>query len=518
MALTGVETRADPSADAEAIPEASPADQPGRRRGFLYFLWAFIGVAMMVGAWSFATPPGAGPDEPAHMAQAAAIVRGQFAEPLHRSTFGDVAAVQIPEYVWRVGFGPNCYAFRPDVSAACAIAIGDSTTNIRALTQFSNAPPLYYLVTGLPTLALSGPAAVYGMRVVSGLVNAALVALGMYLLLRYHPRRTPMVGALVALTPMALFILAVVNSSGLELAAGFATWCGWLCVIEHPTVPRALAAWTSIATVLLILARPTSPLDAVIVAIVLAALLGWRGLRTRFDSSTRPLWISALAALVVAGVVLLVFGTPHLLGTRVAHPQGLLSNLWATLRQTGGRLRQAVGDFGWVDTPVPAWVVAVWASALGALTVVALVVSRACRRALPLLAVLVLAMPLMLESPQLNTVGFFWQGRYWLPVLVGFPLVASALHGASVGRLRPVLRWGGAGAILLGAGLGAAQIESFVLSLRRYERGLGPHASAVARWAPPGGNALTVVFVAGVAVTLALVVVTMFRRVDAADG
>jgi hypothetical protein len=519
MGSTGVETRADPSAGAEkGAPVAAPDPSSTHRGGVIYFVWAFVGVALMIGAWSFATPLGAGPDEPNHMAQAAAIVRGQFAEPLHPSAVGEIAAVDIPRYVWRVGFGPNCFAFRPQVSAACARPIGDSTAEVLASTQFSNAPPLYYLVTGVPTLLWSGSGALYAMRVVSGLVNAALVALGMFLLLRYHPRRAPMLGTLVALTPMALFIMAVVNSSGLELAAGFATWCGWLCVIEYPTVPRALAAGTAIATVLLILARPTSPLDALIVAVVLGVLVGWRGLRTRFDRSTRPLWISGVAALVAAGVVLLIFGRPHLLGIPGAHRQSLASNMWATLRQTGDRFRQTVGEFGWLDTPVHAWVVAVWASALGLLTAVAVVLSRPCRRALPLLAVLAVAMPLVLESPQINTVGLFWQGRYWLPVLVGFPLVASSFHGASARRMQPVVRWGGVGAIVVGAGLAAAQIASFRLNLRRYESGLGPHAPATARWAPPGGEAATVVFVAGVAVTLALVLVAMLRRVDVSGG
>ena len=64
------------------------------------------------------------------------------------------------------------------------------------------------------------------MRLTSDLLNAGLVALGISLLIRYYPRRTPLVGVLLALSPMVLFLMAVVTSSGLEISAGFATWCG----------------------------------------------------------------------------------------------------------------------------------------------------------------------------------------------------------------------------------------------------------------------------------------------------
>jgi hypothetical protein len=489
---------------------------PARPRIIIVFIWAFLGVGVMTCAWSFATPIGAAPDEPAHIVQAVAIVRGQFDEPTHHSALGSIASVRVPG--WAAGTEEPCFVKfdvftrfpLTGVAAACPDRLSDAPKPALAPTQFSNAPPLYYVVVGIPSLFLSGETALYAMRLTSGLLNAALVALGISLLIRYHPRRTPLVGVLLALSPMVLFLMAVVSSSGLEISAGFATWCGGLCVVEHPQIPRALAIWTALAAVLLVLSRPTSPLDAAIITVVLALLIGWQGLRQRLNSSLVPLWSPVLVAAIVAGGFLVAFGAPRLTGVPPVHPAGLLSNMWTNLRFTGVRLRQCIGDFGWLDTPVPTWVVIVWTSAVAGLTVCALTLSAPCRRALPVLALLILAMPEILYAPQMDTVFVNWQGRYWLPVVVGFPLVASTLQWRSrpPGHRRVDERWV-APILVLGLGLVllAAQVASFTRALTRYEVGLGVAAASPTRWLPPGGHyPVVAAFVVGAAVTLALVV------------
>ena len=494
----------------------------GQPRTVIVFIWAFIGVETMICAWSFATPIGAAPDEPAHIVQAVAIVRGQFNEPTHRSGFGLIASARVP--AWAADTLQPCFVTADEVThfaqtgivAACPDTLSDATQSAIAATQFSNAPPLYYLVVGIPSLFLSGASALYAMRLVSGLLNAGLVALGISLLVRYYPRRTPLIGVLIALSPMVLFLMAVVSSSGLEISSGFATWCGGLCIVEHPHLPRALAIWTAVAAVLLVLSRPTSPLDAVIITVVLALLIGWQGLRQRLNPDLVPLWSPVLVAAIVAGGFFVVFGPPHLTGVRPTHPAGLLSNMWTNLRFSGVRLRQCIGDFGWLDTPVPTWVVIVWTSCVGGLTALALTLSAPCRRALPILALLILAMPDALYAPQMNTIDLNWQGRYWLPVVVGFPLVASTFEWRSRRRrYQRINRQWVAPALLLGLVLVlfAAQVASFLRALTRYEIGLGVRAGTPTTWLPPGGHYLVVVaFVVGAVLTLALVVFMMWPR------
>ena len=463
--------------------------EPGQPRTLLVFIWAFLGVGTMIGAWSFATPIGAAPDEPAHIAQAVAIVRGQFDGPDHRYAIGLLATVRVPD--WAAANAIPCFVkddeftrpIQTGLALACPDTLSHATRPALASTQFSNAPPLYYVVVGIPSLFFSGPAALYAMRLVGALVNAGLVALGISLLVRYYPRRIPLVGVLIALSPMVLFLMAVVSSSGLEIASGFATWCGALCVVEHPQVPRALAIWTAVGAVVLILARPTSPLDAAIIAVVVAFLIGWRGLRERLNPTLVPLWSPVAVAAVIAGGFLVLVGPPHLTGIPPVHPAGLLANMWSNLRLSAVRLRQCIGDFGWLDTPVPTWVVVVWTASLAALTAAALVLSGPCRRALPVLALAILAMPEVLYAPQMDTHVLNWQGRYWLPVVIGFPLVASTFRWRSrhLGERRPERRWL-APALLLALGLVllGAQVASFTRALTRWMR-----SASACRRAPP---------------------------------
>ncbi len=485
-----------------------PANQSRRRtvRGFISFVWAFLAAVLVIGAWSVSTPLGAAPDEPSHMVEASAAVRGQFnghqlPSYVDGVRAGKIGTVEVPEYVARVFALPVCFALKPNVPANCSPAVGDSTKSVTTESQFTNYPPLYYFLVGIPTLLSTGSGALYGMQYMAAILDSLLVALGLFLLVRFHPRRLTFLGAMVALSPMVLFVSAVVSSSGMETAAAFASWCGGLCIVERTVVPRSLAVLTAIPFVVLILSRPLSPINAAVMIAVLALLMGWERSRALIgDRSMRPIWISALIATLLAGLTLIVAGIPTLLGAPAKPRLSLFGSLWLTLRLTGYRLRQCVGDFGWLDTPVSQTVIVIWTSAVIGLAAYGLAVSRGLRRALPLLVLSLLALPLIFESPQIDTVGPYWQGRYWLPLAVGIPLIASSVAYKRASRRsvvisQPLRLVGFTG---MGVILALTQISAFMTALHRYQTGLGAKVDAPTRWTPPGGTVLVVsLFVAG---------------------
>ncbi len=503
------------------VPESGSGDSPTWAAGtpitsrpvrnLLLYVWAFLAIGTAIAAWSIATPLMAAPDEPSHAIDAAAVVRGMFDVREHPTTFGLLANVRVPEWVASTRGLPSCFSFKPTVSAGCSPKVSQGTAMVGADTQFSNYPPLYYLLVGIPSLVAKGTNAVYAMRMVGTLMNGALIALGLFLLARYHPRRGPLVGALVALSPMVFFVTSVLNSSGMEIAAAFAAWCGGLCVIESRRVPAGLAGWTSLAFVVLVLSRPISPINAGVIILALATLAGWsRCKELARDRSTLAIRLSLLGGIVVAGIFLLIGGVPGLLGIPNKPRLSLEQSIWLTLRLSELRLRQSIGEFGWLDTPVPEAVFALWVAAVAFVTALGLSLSARCRRALPVLVIGIVAMPIILESPRIDAVGPYWQGRYWLPLLIGIPLLATSLPPPARGghgrrrrsfRLRPLP------ILALGLPLAAAQVWAFLTALHRYEYGLGSGPRTVAKWTPPGGAVLvTGMFSLGLILLLGFVV------------
>jgi hypothetical protein len=485
--------------------EKHQISRPGTTGGLVSFVWVLLALALSIGAWSLSTPLGAAPDEPSHVTEAAAVVRGQLDNPemvlrIGSTPVGEVGWVGVPRWVTQVSV--RCFRGKPNVPASCAPVVGNDTKPVVTATQFARYPPLYYLIAGVPSLLATGSGALYGMRLTVVLLDAALIALGLFLLAHYHPRRLSLVGAMIALSPMVFFVTSVVNSSGMETAAAFAAWCGGLCLVERTSIPNGLAVLTAVSFAILILSRPISPANAAVIIAVLMTLAVWGRARAFLrNRSVRPVWISILIAMILFGVFVIAVGAPAPLRVGGTAPMGLLDRLWLTLRLTGGRLRQCIGDFGWLDTPAPRWIVVVWTLVLVGFLAYGLAVSPRCRRALPLLALAIVAMPMIFESPQMNSVGPYWQGRYWLPLVVGLPLVASSVAPR---RVPPTERPAAAtrrqlgGVVSLGLLVIVAQVAAFLTALHRYETGLGVPAGSRARWTPPGGTVLVVsIFIIG---------------------
>jgi hypothetical protein len=141
---------------------------------------------------------------------------------------------------------------------------------------------------------------------------------------------------------------------------------------------------------------------------------------------------------------------------------------------TGQHLREAVGVLGWLDTPLPESVYALWFFAAGLVVMIALV-TREYMRALGAAAALALFVVAgwVLEIVQGRTAGLFWQGRYALPVLIGMVIVAAL--GTDVDR-----KIGAIAAALPGVLALVVWNVAFLQQLRRWS--VGTHGS-IRPWA-----------------------------------
>jgi len=421
-----------------------------------------------------------------------------------------VVAVRVPESFAADASLSLCFRFRPNVPAGCAHGLSGRSTEVRARTYVGRYPPLYFLLVGAPSLLWSTNTAVYGMRLLSVAWSALLLGLAVAVAAVLSRSRLLVAAVALAATPMTVFLASTVNPNGLEISAAIATWTtGVVLVLEHRRrPPSALVAACAASASVLVLCRGLSPLWLAVIAVTLVALVP-RAVGELGRHRQVQIGLAVVAAVgVVAVVFILAAHTLAVLpaGAPVGHYRSSVGVFTASLGYITHTYNQAVGTFGWLDTPSPTFVVLCWAAAAALVVVLgALTASRRLSLVLAGLLVVSVLLPTAVVASQARHLGVTWQARYGMPLYAGGPLVGAAIMGRNADGTP---RRRGSGFALPGVlviVVAAAQLVDFVWALRRYTVGMGSTWFLLARvrggWAPPVPALL--LLVAALGVTLA---------------
>jgi hypothetical protein len=467
------------------------ADAVGRRSGVLR--WRVLVPLFFLGgvAWGLMTAPMGVPDEPAYAVHAVAFWSGQWSsdpsphvDRPRALPFGNGRWYQIPD-VWTDGYDvPVCFAYHPERPALCANFSGSSDPTAVADTLSYTVQPAWLVMAGLPGRLFPGLVGMYGMRLVSALVGAVLLAAAVRALADVVAARLALVGVLAATTPMAFTMIGSVNPNGLEIASAICLWGHALALGRRPAPPpRRLLVGLVVSATVLAFTRPLSPIFVAVILAVAAVAGGGKQLGALWADRRARLAGAVLVAVEVVALVLVYLGS-RATGSPTA------SLLRPSVLRT--RIVEAIATFGWSDTHV--WpVVALWALGLGTLVVAGLVLGRNPTRVALLLVVAASAGLLVVRAvPGAGS----WQGRYGLPITVGVALTSVVAIGDGWSRVRPTLRW------LLPAltGLfGVAMVIAFVRALQRFTVGISPRTSVLdvfhGGWEPPGGAAFVLALI-----------------------
>ncbi len=424
-------------------------------------------VVVIVFAWIVGAPRSAGPDEPGHQVRGGGLVRWQLdGEPFPEFDFQ--YAYELPGHV---GFPePACFAFNEFAPASCTNDLEPVDGDIPLGTRAADYPVWGHLPAGIGTLA---PAAWSGWaaRVTDAVIPLILVVTALWVAGR---RGALGLGAgLLALTPMAWFMFAVVNPSGLVIAGGFGLWtaltarvrigpdrivgllaaCSWAAMV----LPRRDGmVWASLIVALVVLSedidvreqvRRLGRAGAAIVGASMLATLAWASrsdtnaaaalfaapltpvatwcLRRGWDRlgdrapRLRPFYVTGFALMA------LVAGLAVMSRRDDGFDRGVLE---LVIGRTGGDLTEAIGNLGWLDTPVPTTAVFLWLIGLGVLAGAAIATGRwhVIRAAAMVLGAGIFT-SWVLTMLQNDETGTYWQGRYYLPLLVGIPIVLGSV-------------------------------------------------------------------------------------------
>ncbi len=367
----------------------------------------------------------AGPDEPANFIKSAAVVRGEFVgEPIAASVSTSFWStyVDIDPQFGTAQLVPWCFVGQPTVPA-CEKPIETLTPVEPSRTDMGRYPPLGFIPAGIGTFVGASDAGARAARTTTALACAALLALAAVTLRRQQRSLVPL---LAVATPGVMFWSSVASPSGLEITAAIAAWSAlWSAVREGWTDRFATTAF-ALSAALLIVARPAG-LVAVAVMLVVAVLAD----HTSLVAALRRAWQVPIALVAATSLSALwyftVYDTNFDVRLEVDARVSSLSTIASRSLSDLPRLTaEWVGNFGWLDTPSPTFVVwafvALWAALIWHAA------TASVQRVRAAMLVTLVAAPVWLVALNANyqeLLGTFGaQGRHVAPLLVGVPLAA----------------------------------------------------------------------------------------------
>jgi hypothetical protein len=450
--------------------------------GFLFVLSA---------VWSLSSPVPSGPDEEAQLVKAAAVARGTLiGTPITRHDSDGVVLVSVPTTIRSAERQTVCDYLDVYVPA-CHVHLRTSSKLEHITTYEGRYPPLYYLVTGLPTLVSSSAWVLHAMRLVSTLVVALLLGLAFACVATYGRSGLLTFATGLIVTPTVVYLGAVVNPSASEVAGGIAMWAALTVIVMHRSEdpPKVVVVSAVIGSVAMCASRPLSTFfyALIIVSFVLLRPAACRALiRLR---RMRIALVVSLAFAFVSGLWVLFAKSYELEAFPIAK-QTTKGYILADLGHGERVLRQSIGSFGAPNFSVPVPILAIWLVTGFGIILAAVVLAT--RRDAIVVAALTVALgfvlPFAIIYSHIQTDGVIWQGRYSLPIIAGLPLLSAAVIAERYpDAVAVVLRRAAPIAI---AAFAVGQIGAFYWFLRRYTVGLATDRAnafthVAGAWTPP---------------------------------
>ncbi|MBD8584932.1 DUF2142 domain-containing protein [Frigoribacterium sp. CFBP 8766] len=479
-----------PGRRARTRTDAEVLGRVGRAGPVALFVVAFLVFFGTAALWALSTPIGASPDEPSHIIKAASTVRGQLigapgARPQDK-------IVQVPETV-AGSANTICMSHASEVTADCLLPFGSDTKLVAATTTAGLYNPVYYVLVGWPSLLELGKGQMFLMRLASAAACAFFLAAAVTALARLPRPVLPVLAVFAVSTPMTYFLMGSVNPNALEIATT-ASFASSLLVVTS-TAPGRRASWWLAASLaasggLLVHTRGLSPLWLGVAVLVVAIGVGV----PRFVSRVvrPPVLLSVLvvtASTVPAVLWTLRSGSLDAVGVYGGAGTTPADGFVHVLETTTDYSAQAIGNFGWLDTPAPGYVVFLYSVLLGLVVAAALFLRDSVRRrvAVGTAALAVLVLPAAVQASSVAESGYIWQGRYTMPAVVVLVVVAAWAVGDALPvrrRAEDVRRF--ATCVLVVTGV--AQLACLLTSLRRYSAGLSapwPRVFSEPAWHPP---------------------------------
>ncbi len=412
--------------------------------------------------------------------------------PDESPTFSRLAStsrvVKIPARLNPAGF--TCFAFNSKQAADCLpMRSAEVTGQVALRTTIGSYPPFLYVPLGLAAHATHSTAQAFrAARLVALAVSCCLLLIGIAHVLRWLGRNA-LLGLFVGMTPMTVFCISIVSTSGIEITAAFAVAAVAAVALRRPeslVSTSTQMSYVAAATVL-VLSRQLGVVTFSVLTVLIFTAAGWTSVwslvrqhRQSFSATIGILSV-AVAALVAWE---LRYDHPNQIGSAWSLPafQSLSEQSYAIM-QSG------IGNFGWLDVQLPQWCISLWVILAVILCGAALLLGRPRDRIILMVPIAaVMAVAYFTYAMVFFPAGFPVQGRYLIPLSIGVPLMSgvvvadSLLNHGLVRELRQAFA-------AVGLSMAFLQLVAIYWNGRRYATGTdGPLVYwDAARWSPPLG-------------------------------
>ena len=419
----------------------------------------YFGAAIFVLTlvWSLMTPLFSGPDEPSNFVRSAAVVRGEWVgENVVPSPLKSywTTTVDIDPQFGAANNIPWCFAPFPDRPGCGSRLEETQVVDIPAWTNMGRYPIVSFFISGVGTVFGTQDLSVRAARLMMGLCCSLLLALSFAVM---KNRASSSIGVLLSIVPGTVFLASTMNPSALEICAATLLWSIMPVVIVADRT-RFTALIFGLAGALLILTRAIGPvLYIAIVFLSYVATKHRRSLVSIAHQYREVLAIHGVAVLFAGWWYLKIYSyqTNNLLSEGIPSIS-LRSQIEQAVRHIPTLLDQAVGNFGWLDAPMPRIALLIICVLYGVVIAAGFVtISVRARVAMIALCFLIVFVVIVLDVNYYSMLRSFGaQGRHIVPLLVGLPIIAATsfawkrkweVAAASVWGL--VMVWAGLGAL-----------------------------------------------------------------------
>ena len=431
-----------------------------KRRG--NYFGAAIFVLTLV--WSLMTPLFSGPDEPSNFVRSAAVVRGEWVgENVVPSPLKSywTTTVDIDPQFGAANNIPWCFAPFPD-RPGCGSRLEDTQViDIPAWTNMGRYPIVSFFISGVGTVFGAQDLSVRAARLMMGLCCSLLLALSFAAM---KNRASSSIGVLLSIVPGTVFLASTMNPSALEICSAIALWSIMPTVIADGR-SRFNAVTFGVAGALLILTRAIGPVLYIAIVVLSYVATKQRRSLSAIAQQYRGVLVMHGAAVLFAGwwyLKIYSYQTNNLLSEGIPSIS-LRSQINQAVRHIPTLLDQAVGNFGWLDAPMPR-VALLMVCALYGVVIAAGVVTSSARARVAMIALcfLIVFVVIILDVNYYAMLRSFGaQGRHIVPLLAGLPIIAATSFAWK--RKWEVAATSVWGLVMVWAGLGA---------LRRYTVGI----------------------------------------------